>query len=204
MMRNVKYSFTNYGFIQIYTGNGKGKTTAALGLALRARGAGLKVAIVYFDKGGTHYSERKLFKKLGIDYFVSGCDRIDPKTGRFRFGVTPADIREARAGLKAAKKFLISKKYDLVILDEINSTVDLKMLTAAEVLKVISRHFPIRRKAGGMPRRRSGQNPDKAELVLTGRNAPKEFLDIANLVTEMKLVKHYFYRGTRAREGIDF
>lgn len=172
--------------IQIYTGNGKGKTTAALGLAVRARGAGLKVAIVYFDKGGTHYSERKLFKKLGIDYVASGLDRIDPKTGRFRFGVTPADIKEAKRGLAAARRFLISKKYDLVILDEINSTVDLKMLGVAEVLKVIKR------------------KSDKTELVLTGRNVPKEFLDIADLITEMKLVKHYFYRGKRAREGIDY
>lgn len=172
--------------LQVYTGNGKGKTTAALGLAARARGAGQKVAIVYFDKGGTHYSERKLFKELGIDYFASGLDRIDPKTGRFRFGVTPADIKEAKRGLSAAGKFLISKKYDLVILDEINSTVDLKMLKASEALKIIK------------------HKPDKTELVLTGRNVPKEFLEIADLVTEMKLVKHYFYRGTRAREGIDF
>lgn len=187
------------GFIQIYTGNGKGKTTAALGLAIRARGAGLKVAIVYFDKGGTHYSERSLFKKLGIDYVASGLDRIDAK-GRFRFGVIPADIKEAKAGLKAAKKFLVSKKYDLVILDEINSTVDLKMLGVPEVLKVISRYSSIERKVSGMP----ASNRQKPELVLTGRNAPKEFLDIANLITEMKLVKHYFYRGIRAREGIDF
>lgn len=189
--------------IQIYTGNGKGKTTAALGLAVRARGAGLKVAIVYFDKGGTHYSERKLFKKLGIDYVASGLDRIDAK-GRFRFGVTPADIREAKRGLVAARRFLVSKKYDLVILDEINSTVDLKMLTVAEALKVISRYSSIEgRKVSGMSAS-SRQKSDKTELVLTGRNAPKEFLDIANLITEMKLVKHYFYRGTRAREGIDF
>lgn len=203
------------GFIQIYTGKGKGKTTAALGLAVRARGAGLKVAIVYFDKGGTHYSERKLFKKLGIDYVASGLDRIDPKTGRFRFGVTPADIKEAKHGLKAAEKFLVSKKYDLVILDEINSTTDLKMLSPAKVLKVISRYSSIERKEGSrasasLPSKVSGmlassrQKFDKTELVLTGRNAPKEFLDVADLVTEMKLVKHYFYKGTRAREGIDY
>lgn len=191
------------GFIQIYTGNGKGKTTAALGLAVRARGAGLKVAIVYFDKGGTHYSERKLLKKLGIDYVASGLDRIDPKTGRFRFGVLPEDIIEAKRGLKEAEKFLVSKKYDLVVLDEINSTTDLKMLKVDEVLEVISRHFLIRRKVGGIPAS-SRKKPIKTELVLTGRNAPKEFLDIANLITEMKLVKHYFYRGTRARKGIDF
>lgn len=187
------------GFIQIYTGNGKGKTTAALGLAVRARGAGLKVAIVYFDKGGTHYSERKLFKKLGIDYVASGLDRIDAK-GRFRFGVTPADIKEAKRGFKIAEKLLKSGKYDLVILDEINSIVDLKMLGVSEVLKVISRYSSMGRKVSGMPAL-SGQ---KLELILTGRNAPKEFLDIANLITEMKLVKHYFYRGARAREGIDF
>lgn len=192
------------GFIQIYTGKGKGKTTAALGLAVRARGAGLKVAIVYFDKGGTHYSERKLFKKLGIDYVASGLDRIDAK-GRFRFGVTPADIKEAKRGLKAAEKFLVSKKYDLVVLDEINSTTDLKMLKAVEVLKVISRYSSItERKVSGMPASSRQKIPEKTELVLTGRNAPKEFLDIANLITEMKLVKHYFYRGARAREGIDF
>ncbi len=194
-------------------------------MALRAAGAGLKVAIVYFDKGGRHYSERKLFKKIGIDpvrgraractpkgpagratsngidYFASGLDRINPKTGRFRFGVTPADIKEAKRGLKAAEKFLASKKYDLIILDEINSTVYLGMLKVGDVLKVISRYSSIEEhKVSGMP----ASSRQKTELVLTGRNAPKEFLKLADLVTEMRIVKHYFYKGARAREGIDF
>ncbi len=172
--------------IHIYTGDGKGKTTAALGLAIRATGAGLKTAIIYFDKGGAHYSERKLLKKIGIDFFASGLDRVDKKTGRFRFGVITEDKKEARRGLAAAGKLLKSGKYDLVILDEINPAVNLKMLTLEEVLAVIK----------GKPR--------ATELVLTGRNAPKEFLELADLRTEMKLVKHYFYKGIRARRGIDY
>lgn len=173
-----------WGLISLYTGDGKGKTTAALGSAIRAKAKGKRVAIVYFDKGGTsHYSEREL--PLGIDLYPTGLDRIDPKSGRFRFGVLPEDTAEAQRGLAIVEK-LFTEGYDLIVLDEINSTTDLKMLDEQHVLELLKR------------------KPATMELIMTGRNAPQSFLDLADLVTEMKLVKHYFYKGVTAREGIDY
>lgn len=177
------------GLIQVYTGDGKGKTTAALGLAVRAVGAGKKVAIVYFDKGGDHYSERAALSARfndAIDFFGTGLDRIDPETGRFRFGVTDADREEAESGLAVARALFSEARHDLVVLDEVNTTVSLGMLDEDAVLAAI---------AG---------KPEHTELVLTGRNAPASFRGIADLVSEMTLVDHYFYRGVPAREGLDF
>ncbi|OGL73990.1 hypothetical protein A3D73_03945 [Candidatus Uhrbacteria bacterium RIFCSPHIGHO2_02_FULL_60_44] len=177
------------GLIQVFTGNGKGKTTAALGTAIRAAGKGMKVAIVYFDKGGTHYSERHVLgsKFAGeIDIVPTGLDRIDPKTNKFRFGVTDEDKAEAERGLAIVRDLLSRRDHQLVILDEINSTVSLGMLNEQDVLTVIK------------------SKPDDVELILTGRDAPASFRDLADLVTEMKLVKHYFYHGVPAREGLDF
>ena len=177
------------GLIQVFTGNGKGKTTAALGTAIRAAGKGMKVAIVYFDKGVTHYSERHVLgsKFAGeIDIVPTGLDRIDPKTNKFRFGVTDEDKAEAERGLAIVRDLLSRRDHQLVILDEINSTVSLGMLNEQDVLTVIK------------------SKPDDVELILTGRDAPASFRDLADLVTEMKLVKHYFYHGVPAREGLDF
>ncbi len=177
------------GLIQVYTGDGKGKTTAALGLAVRAAGAGLKAAIVYFDKGGTHYSERSAlaerFKGV-IDFFATGLDRIDPKTGQFRLGVSPHDKAEAEKGLVMACRLLNGKQYDLVVLDEINSAVSLGMLGEEAVLEVLK------------------AKPPETELVLTGRHAPESFIELADLVSEIKDVKHYFDEGVAARRGIDY
>jgi cob(I)alamin adenosyltransferase len=177
------------GLIQIYTGDGKGKTTAALGLAIRAVGAGKKVAIVYFDKGGTHYSERTVLAERfagAIDFFATGLDRIDPDNGRFRFGVTPEDRAEAERGLGIVQDIVAKNAHDLLILDEINSTVDLGMLAKEPIIALLN------------------AKPADLELVLTGRNAPPDFRDRADLVTEMTLKDHYFYRGVPAREGFDF
>ncbi|PIX62622.1 hypothetical protein CO057_02640 [Candidatus Uhrbacteria bacterium CG_4_9_14_0_2_um_filter_41_50] len=175
-----------YGLIQLYHGHGKGKTTAALGLAMRAAGAGKKVAIVYFDKGGSaHYSERALLDQIdNIDYFVSGRDRIDEK-GRFDFSIIEKDKIEARRGLKIAED-LLSGEYDLVVLDEINSTIALGMLDVIEVIEVIK------------------EKKSSVELILTGRDPHSELLNRAHLVTEMKPQKHYFYSGVKAREGLDY
>lgn len=232
------------GLIQVYTGNGKGKTTAALGLALRARAAGKRVAIVFFDKGGEHYSERRMLTQLGIDWFGYGLDRIDPKTERFRFGVLPEDVSQAEQGIAKARELFFRHLeraggesrdlgrsigdfstpfaaahsgrnderggYDLLILDEINTSVALGMLTEQAVEDLIT------------------MKPPTTELVLTGRievsraarplhcdgsclaaggktheHRPSYF-DHADLVTEMRLVKHYFYEGTPAREGLDY
>lgn len=202
--------------IQIYTGNGKGKTTAALGLALRARAVGKRVAIVFFDKGGEHCSERKLLASLGIDWFGYGLDRIDPKTERFRFGVLTDDVAQVTAGIMKARELLTDvgaalrgrstgedvtpllrpsrdDPYDLLILDEINTAVALGMISEAAVEELIS------------------EKPEVTELVLTGRTevahgkvTRPSYFDRADLVTEMRLVKHYFYQGTPAREGFDY
>lgn len=177
------------GLIQVYTGNGKGKTTAALGLALRAVGAGHRVAIIQFDKGGDHYSERRaLAAHLGgvVHHWAVGLDRIDPRNGRFRFGVTEADRREAERGFTLALHAVSSGAYDLVILDEFNTTTSLGMLAEAAARQILASKHPA------------------TELVLTGRQAPVFVLEAADLITEVGEVRHYFRKGVPPREGIDF
>jgi cob(I)alamin adenosyltransferase len=175
-----------WGKIQVYTGKGKGKTTAALGTALRAHAQGKKVAFVYFDKGGGHYSEAAILDKLGIEYVRTGLDRIDPETGKFRFGVKPEDNAEGLRGLEKAKELMMRGDLDLLVLDEVCISASLGIITTQDVLNLVA------------------CKPQKLELILTGRDAPKEITDIADLVTEMNLVKHYFYEGAPAREGLDY
>lgn len=170
--------------IQIYTGKGKGKTTAGLGLAIRAFGQGLKVAIIYFDKGGEDYGERNVLKKLGVDFFPTGLNRRNDD-GTFRFSITNEDSKEAQRGLQLALE-LLEKNYDLLVLDEINSTVALNMLSVEQVIDFIKRI------------------PAKTEVVLTGRNVPEEIMNTADLITEMKPIKHYLEKGIQARRGIEF
>lgn len=175
--------------IQIYTGNGKGKTTAALGLAVRAVGAGKKVAWIAFDKSGdTHYSERKIITERfpEIDFYATGLDRIDPRTGRFRMGVTSQDIDEGERGLSLMNQILSEAKHDLVILDEINCSTELGIVDEQTVLDILQ------------------EKPKEIELILTGRNAPISFMNLADLITEMQLQKHYFYQGAKARPGFDY
>lgn len=174
-----------FGLVQVFTGNGKGKTTAALGEALRAHAVGKKVAFVYFDKGGTHYCERTILDQLAIPFIATGRDRIDPVSGRFDFSIQDVDKQEAERGLEEAERF-VREGYDVVVLDEVSSSVSLGMLAEQDVLHLIA------------------SKPDKTELVLTGRGAPESFLQKAHLVTEMRLRKHYFYSGVPAREGLDF
>lgn len=177
-----------YGLVQLIHGTGKGKTTAALGQAIRCAGAGKRVCIVYFDKGGTsHYSERAIIEGMAnVTYVATGRDRIDPVTGAFDFSVNDVDRAEAARGLQVARDALTSGEFDLVILDEINSTTDLNMVAAADVCTVID-----------------GKRDD-VELILTGRNPPPAFLERAHLITEMRLERHYFYSGVKAREGLDY
>lgn len=175
-----------FGLIQIFTGNGKGKTTAATGEMIRALGAGKKVGVVYFDKGGeSHYFERDVLRKLGVDLVATGRDRIDPVTNRFDFSISELDKTEAIRGLVEAQR-MFDAGYDLVVLDEINSTTDLGIVSIESVLALLN------------------QKPANTELVLTGRNAPKEYFDLAHLVSDVGLRKHYFYSGVKAREGLDF
>ncbi len=177
-----------YGLIQLIHGTGKGKTTAALGQAIRCAGSGRRVAIIYFDKGGSdHYHERKILDRIPeIDYFATGRDRIDPKSDRFDFSIQELDKIEAERGLEIARKCVTSGKHDLVIFDEINSTIDLGMIPIERALDVIDKKLRA------------------VELILTGRNAHPELIERAHLVTKANLERHYFYSGIRARDGLDF
>ncbi|MFA5410604.1 MAG: cob(I)yrinic acid a,c-diamide adenosyltransferase [Candidatus Omnitrophota bacterium] len=165
--------------IQVYTGNGKGKTTAALGLALRAAGAGLKVYIAQFAKG-RHYSELNSLKKLKnikLEQFGRGCfiGKIPAKT----------DITLAGKGLKKIKKIISRKAYRVVILDEINIALKLKLVELEDVIGLLKRA------------------PKKTEIILTGRYAPAAIIKIADLVSQIRQVKHYYKRGLPARKGIE-
>ncbi|MDQ7814727.1 MAG: cob(I)yrinic acid a,c-diamide adenosyltransferase [Patescibacteria group bacterium] len=177
-----------WGLIQVFTGDGRGKTSAALGTALRAAAQGRRCAIVYFDKGGeSHYSERLILRERipEIEIFPTGLDRIDEK-GRFRFGVTDEDRAEGERGINIIREIFSAASYDLVVLDEINPSTHLGIVEEANILDLLK------------------SKPDNLEMILTGRNAPQSFLDLADLVTEMGLKKHYFYRGVKAREGLDY
>ncbi|MEM3770548.1 MAG: cob(I)yrinic acid a,c-diamide adenosyltransferase [Candidatus Bathyarchaeia archaeon] len=170
------------GLVQVYTGDGKGKTSAAFGLALRAIGRGLKVHIIQFIKGGFDYGEL---------YVVDRLPNLTLKAfGRGKFVTTQPpseeDVKLAEEALKLAEKTIKSGEYDLVILDEINVALNLKLISLEKVLELIK------------------GKPKHVELVLTGRYAPKEIIDVADLVTEMREVKHPFKRGCQAREGIEF
>ncbi len=167
--------------VHVYTGNGKGKTTAALGLALRAVGCGMKVAVIQFLKGDPDYCELKSLKGLGILVEQHGRKTfVNPKN--------PAneDIELAHGGLTRAKEVVKSGKYNLVILDEINIALDCKLVELKDVIELIR------------------SRPDDVELVLTGRNANKDVVGLADYVTEMKEIKHPFNRGVMGRKGIEF
>ncbi len=181
----------NKGKLHIYTGDGKGKTTSAIGLAIRAAGAGLKVAFIQFDKGWESeefYYERKILRKIeNIDLFPTGTVR-HKKDGSFRFNLTDEDIKEAKRAYEISFKILKEKKHNLVILDEIIVSIYTKLLSLEEVLSLIKYW------------RENCEN----ELVLTGRYAPEELIKEADLVTEMKKIKHYYDDGIKARKGIEF
>lgn len=169
------------GFIHIYTGNGKGKTTAAFGLALRAAGAGKNVYIAQFVKGKT-YSEikalRKYLPQITVEQFGRGCFIINEPTKE--------DIDAAQKGLQIVKNNLQNGLYNLVILDEIFIAVYFKLISIDELRELIN------------------QKPEPTEMILTGRHAPQEIMDEADLVTEMKEIKHYYTNGVEAREGIEY
>ncbi len=169
------------GYIQVYTGNGKGKTTAAFGQALRAEGAGLKVFIGQFVKGKTYNESEaiaKYLKNITVEQFGLGCFIVNTPT--------KADISAALKGLEEMSKIIKNGNHDVVIMDEVNIALYYKLFEIDELIELMK------------------SKPGHVELILTGRYAPKEIIDVADLVTEMKEVKHYYQDGIQAREGIEF
>ncbi|NCA86282.1 MAG: cob(I)yrinic acid a,c-diamide adenosyltransferase [Clostridia bacterium] len=168
------------GYIHLYTGNGKGKTTAAIGLAIRAAGAGKRVFIAQFVKG-MHYSELDALKRFpeieirqyGLDCFIKN----EP---------TQKDIDAARAGLAEVVKVMAENRFDILILDEICIALYYHLFEEEEIIDLLK------------------TKPEEMEVVLTGRYAPDALFEIADLVTEMKEIKHYYNNGVAAREGIEF
>ena len=168
------------GYIQVYTGNGKGKTTAALGLAIRAAGAGLKVFIAQFIKMG-EYSEIKALKRFNDLITVEQFG-----TGRFIKGKPSAsDIEAARKGIEKIKAAFTSGQNNVVVMEEANVAAKLGLLSVEDILKIMD------------------EKPKDIEFVITGRGADSRIIEKADLVTEMKEVKHYFQKGIKARIGIE-
>ncbi len=167
-------------YVQVYTGDGKGKTTAAIGLAIRAVGAGLKVFIGQFVKN-MYYNELKPLQKFYPNIVVKQYGRScfiynDP---------VEEDIQAARKGFEEIERVIKSEEYDIVILDEANIAMHYKLIPVEDFIRLID------------------ERPEGVELVFTGRRAPVRLLEKADLITEMKEVRHYYSQGIEAREGIE-
>lgn len=170
------------GLVQVYTGDGKGKTSSAFGLALRAVGRGLKVYIIQFIKGGFDYGELYVVDRLPnlkLKAFGRGKFVTEKPPGK-------EDVKLAQEALALSQEVVKSGEYDIVILDEINVALNLKLISLEKVLELIK------------------DKPEHVELVLTGRSAPEEIIKAADLVTEMREVKHPFHKGYQARKGIEY
>lgn len=168
------------GYVQIYTGDGKGKTTAAFGLAMRAVGRGLRVVVVQFMKADPTWGEIRAAEMLGFDVVQVGLDHWVHKGE-----ATDADRRAAGEGLAKARELVVSGAFDLVVLDELMTSLSFELIALDDVLALMR------------------EKPSHVELVLTGRGAPDAVVAAADLVTEMRAVKHYFDKGVAAREGIE-
>jgi len=173
------------GLIIVYTGKGKGKTTAALGIVLRATGYDKKICMIQFIKGSWHYGEMDSSKRLEPEFemvtigkgFVGIIDDKSPREDHEQI---------AKEAIKVSNEKIQSGKYDIIILDEINYAVNLGLISINDVLKLIK------------------SKPDNLDLVLTGNHVKDEIIEIADLVTEMKEIKHPFQKGIKAKKGIDF
>ena len=183
----INPNWAQHGYIQVYTGDGKGKTTASLGLAMRALGRCWKVLIIMFTKGGDDYGELNSFMNLSpaikdnLKIIQAGLDRIVYKNNE-----TEDDVREIKKGWELAKKAIKNDEYQLIILDEANIAIDMGILDVDEVVEVLK------------------NKPEEMEIVLTGRNAHPKIIEIAHLVSEIKPVKHYWDTGIAARKGIEY
>lgn len=169
------------GYIHVYTGNGKGKTTAAFGLALRAVGAGKKVFIAQFIKG-MPYSEintiSQYLKDINIVQYGLDCFIVNKPTSN--------DIVAAREGLYEVSEIILSCEYDMVILDEATIAVYYNLFTSSELIEVLK------------------SKPNYMEIIITGRYATEDIIEMADLVTEMLELKHYYTKGVEARKGIEY
>lgn len=189
------------GYVQVYTGNGKGKTTAALGITMRASGAGMKIAFIQFMKA-LGYSEQKIlptlpgvtWKTLGKPFFIAKAGSISKEELAeygdscvvFEEGNPPAEyVKMINDGFAEAREMVLSGDYDMVVLDEINCTMFFGLLDVEKVLELI------------------WNKPAHTELILTGRCAPEKIIEAADLVTEMREIKHYYNDGVQARRGIE-
>ena len=170
------------GLLMIFTGKGKGKTTSALGLALRAAGHGMKTAFIQFIKGSWRYGEMESMKRLDdlIDFQIMG------RGFTWKSNDLDKDTALAQKAWANAKKAILSGRYDLVVLDEFTYPINYSMVDKEDVLKTLK------------------ARPTHVHLVITGRDAPEELIDAADLVTEMKEVKHPFKFGLKAQRGIEF
>lgn len=170
------------GLVQVFTGDGKGKTTAALGTVIRALGQGRRVYIVFFMKGDYPYGERNILAQLDHVEVVGfgSLDFVNPDS------VRPEDKEQAQLALSAGRGAMLSGKYDIVVLDEINVAVAFKLLPLAEVIKMVQ------------------EKPPQVELILTGRKAAPELVKLADLVTECLNIKHPYDSGVAARPGIEY
>jgi len=168
------------GYIQVYTGNGKGKTTSALGLSMRAAGADLNVLIVQFLKSGD-YSEIKALKRFSDRITV-----VQFGSGRFIKGIpAPEEIAAAARGMEFVQKAMKSNQYDIIIMEEANVAAACGVIQTDDILSIME------------------MKPENVELVITGRGADSKVIEKADLVTEMKEIKHYFQKGVKARTGIE-
>ena len=170
----------NKGYVQIYTGDGKGKTTAALGLALRAAGYGYKTHIGQFMKGQS-YGELIALR----DHPLIRVQQYGDERCLFKHEVKEEHRRQARAGLAHSRACMLGGEYRIVILDEINVALWFDLVPVQDVLTVIN------------------LRPEPVELILTGRRAPEKLIQAADLVTEMKEIRHYYQKGVPARDGIE-
>jgi cob(I)alamin adenosyltransferase len=175
---------TIQGLIMVFTGSGKGKTTAAMGMALRAAGHGMKTLMIQFIKGSWHYGELDAAKRLAPLFEIrpmgKGFIRFD------RTGPAPEDVRAVQEAWRVFRQEMASGEYGMIILDEINYVIHYGLLSAEEVIRVLK------------------AKPEGVHLVLTGRNAHPGIVEIADLVTEMKEIRHPFQAGIKAQKGIEF
>ena len=187
MTEKVSFSFSpsepfTKGLVQVFTGDGRGKTTAALGTVIRALGHGLRAYIVYFMKGSYPYGEGNILSKLPNVTMASfgSLEFVDPAN------VKPEEKEQARQALAAAREAMLSGNYDLVVLDEVNLAAAWKLVELDEVVRLIT------------------DKPQNVELILTGRQADTKLVQVADLVTEMLKIKHPYDKEIIARKGIEY